>query len=207
MADPSNYPAVPCMPYAAIRDQVRTGDLLLCSGSSLFSTLIQYATDSIWSHVGLLFRLDRRYDRILVLESVESVGVRPVPMSYYISAYNDTDVGYPGRVYIARHAGFPLDGARIITAAQNAVDSFGSHYYTKQETMGLAARVVAEKLGMLAPPRASSRHFICSEYVEPFLASVGLTIPHGPWGFIAPADYPACPDITFLWELAVTRTA
>ena len=35
---------IPCTPYEAVRDELRTGDLVFCSGSYLFSRLIQRFT-------------------------------------------------------------------------------------------------------------------------------------------------------------------
>ena len=46
------------MTYSEIRPSLRSGDLLLCSGTSWFSRLIQAATGSEWSHVGLILRVD-----------------------------------------------------------------------------------------------------------------------------------------------------
>jgi hypothetical protein len=94
---------IPITHYSQIRSKIRSGDLLLCSGSSIFSKLIQNTTNSPWSHVAFVLRM-QAIDRILVLESVESIGVRAVILSSYIQNYNGTDRGYPGKILIARHA-------------------------------------------------------------------------------------------------------
>ncbi|MEY4441910.1 MAG: hypothetical protein RL442_910, partial [Pseudomonadota bacterium] len=76
---PRTFPLEPTLPYnQALRKRLQTGDILLCSGSGVFSDLIQQATDSPWSHVALIVRLDA-IDRILLFESVETFGVRTVP--------------------------------------------------------------------------------------------------------------------------------
>ena len=49
--------------------------------------MIQAATGSIWSHVGFLMRLDE-IDRIMVLESVEPLGFRTVPLRNYLTDYD-----------------------------------------------------------------------------------------------------------------------
>ena len=64
------FPHLPRKNYHEIRHEIRSGDILLCSGQSLFSTMIQKATNSVWSHVAFILRLDM-IDRIMVLESVE----------------------------------------------------------------------------------------------------------------------------------------
>ena len=43
-------------------------------------------TDSPWSHVGVVFWL-KSIQRVLLLESVESIGVRFAPLSKYLSDY------------------------------------------------------------------------------------------------------------------------
>ena len=42
--------------YDRIRRKLRSGDLLFCSGSYLFSGLIQRFTGSVWSQVGVVYR-------------------------------------------------------------------------------------------------------------------------------------------------------
>jgi hypothetical protein len=204
MASTTSFPGVPCLPYAAIREQIQSGDILLCAGSSVFSRLIQHATNAPWSHVGFLLRLPN-LDRIMVFESVESIGVRAVPMSHYIRAYNGTKAGYPGRVFVARHARFPAEAPALVAFSQGAVDLFGA-LYDKQEILGIAARIVAAKMGMAPGAYEEDRKFICSEYAATCFASVGLDIPFNPAGFIAPNDFATCADVTILWELELVTS-
>src|SRR6476620_5081664 len=96
------------VPYAQIRPLIRSGDLLLCQGSSPMSQMIRAATGSPFSHVGILWRV-AALDRILVLESVESIGVRAIRVSHYVDDYNHTGQPYPGSIYFARHRAFPTD--------------------------------------------------------------------------------------------------
>ncbi|MEY3626023.1 MAG: hypothetical protein RL163_522, partial [Pseudomonadota bacterium] len=43
---PQTFPLEPTLPYnQALRERLQTGDILLCSGSGVFSDLIQQATD------------------------------------------------------------------------------------------------------------------------------------------------------------------
>ena len=76
--------------YDKFRHQIASGDLLLCSGSGMFSRMIQASTKSVWSHVGFVMRLDS-IDRIMVLESVEPLGVRTVPLIKYLTDYDNLD--------------------------------------------------------------------------------------------------------------------
>jgi hypothetical protein len=198
----STFPAVPCLPYDVLRPQVRSGDILLCSGSAVFSKLIQHATNSVWSHCGFLLHVEA-IDRLLVLESVESIGVRAVPLSHYCRTYNGTATGYPGRVYIARHAAFiTKDLPQLVHAAQGAVDLFGYPYDTK-EILDIAARIVAAKLGMAPEPFVRNGVFICSEYLWNFLDSLSITLPYNLAGFFSPDDVATCPEVAIVWEMAI----
>ncbi len=176
--------------YQSIRAQINNGDLLLCSGNGAFSDLIKKGTDSIWSHVAFILRLDS-IDRVMVLESVESQGVRTVPLSNYVYDYKDGK-GYDGQLLIARHDGFPA-GADVATSdqlkamAKFAVDRFG-YSYDVDEIVKIATRIAtggAFNNGVLQ----RDREYICSEYAEECYKRFGVTIPPDRRGFIAPADF------------------
>jgi hypothetical protein len=188
------FPAVHEAPYAPLRSMICSGDLLLCSGQSTFSQLIQQATHSVWSHVGFIIRLDA-IDRVLVLESVESIGVRAVPLSHYALNYQGTQKSYPGKVLIARHTQFRAD--KIAQLSKQAVDLLGMPYHT-EEILQIAARLGGQALhlSIRSDPIASHRKaYICSEYVAECYRSIGIAIPSNPAGFIAPADFARDPQI------------
>jgi Permuted papain-like amidase enzyme, YaeF/YiiX, C92 family len=192
------FPDVPYMPYKEIRDQIHSGDILLCSGASPMSEMIQLSTESVWSHVGFVLRLEVIH-RIFVLESVESVGVWAVPLSNYMLNYLGTGQPYQGRVFLARDPRFEaLSREYLIAFSQYAVDLVG-HLYDKKEIMGIALRITAEKLGRPLPPRPSDKAFICSEYVEMCYQSVGLPTPRKSLSYVAPRDF--AEETTMLWEL------
>ena len=59
MADPilkREIARLPVRRYETVRDELRSGDLVFCSGSYVFSGLIQRFTRSVWSHVGIVYR-------------------------------------------------------------------------------------------------------------------------------------------------------
>ena len=91
--------------YDQFRPKIKSGDLLFCSGSGVFSRMIQEVTKSTWSHVGFVMRLDT-IDRVMVLESLEPLGVRTVPLSKYLNDYDSRGNPYPGGIAIARHKDF-----------------------------------------------------------------------------------------------------
>lgn len=183
--------SVPAMAYDPFRATARDGDIMLCSGSAVFSTLIQKATGSIFSHVGFVMWL-RSIDRLMVLESVESIGVRTVPLSSYLINYNGSGAGYPGRVLIARHADIanvPLNAG----FGQFAVDRFGFPYDT-DEIIRIATHIASG--GLLAGGNLQdAREYICSEYAAACFRSLGIAVQQRNQGFIAPSDFAADPQI------------
>ena len=191
---------VPVMAYDKLREQVLDGDLLLCSGSATFSKLIQAATKSIWSHVGFVMWL-RSIDRLMVLESVESVGVRGVPLSGYLGDYSGSGKGYPGRLLIARHA--RLSGKTLDAGfGQFAVDRMGYPYHT-DEIAKIAVHLASGGLA-LEQEFAEAKRFICSEYVNACYERLGVSIHKSHWHFVAPADFANDPNVG---GIAILRSA
>ena len=188
---PHTFPSAAALPYDhAMRARLQTGDLLLCSGSGVFSELIQHATDSPWSHVALIVRLDA-IDRILLFESVETYGVRTVPLSRYLTDY-EQGRPYPGGLAVVRHRTFARESTAqsLQRMLQFAVDQFGSAY-NRQEIVRIAARILGNSLhaGAGQTKEASLKEFICSEYVAACFAQAGVTMNAGERGYVTPADF------------------
>ena len=110
----------------------------------IFSKLIQKATGSMWSHVGFVLRVDA-IERIMVLESVESIGVRTVPLSNYVSDYNATVKVTMVRIMLARHS--DVREENIVKLSRAAVDLLGYPYRT-EEIVHIAARLGMHSLGL-----------------------------------------------------------
>ncbi len=195
----NELPAIKPCTYASARQHIKSGDILLASGTSVFSQLIQHATNSIWSHVGFILRLDE-INRIMVLESVETIGVRTVPLSSYLSNYNGTEKGYPGDLVVARHDDF--DEKNINNLSQFAVDLFG-YPYASEDIVKIAARIGMDAFGFHKdhPLVTSNKAFICSEYVYECYKSIGLSISYNTEGYIAPADFARCLQINTVCKL------
>ncbi len=158
----------------------------------MFSRMIQAASDSVWSHVAFVMRLDA-IDRVMVLESLEPIGVRTVPLRKYVEDYDSRGSPYPGRLAVARHDEFEkkANGRALRRLGKFGVDLFG-YPYDRSEVARIAARIVASKL---RSPRLSvravrrDREYICSEYVWECYKSLGISIDYDRRGFIAPADF------------------
>lgn len=203
-------PIIPLLPYDVIRPLIRSGDLLLCQGEGIFARLIRHATASPWSHVGCLLVVNM-IERILVLESVESIGVRAVALSRYVVNYNNTGKGYPGRVFIGRHRAFSSELLPAFHAFfQRAIDLLDSRYGTT-DILRIAARVLAIDVGAHPQPMGRNEAYICSEYQEEIFRAFGITVPRSIGGYIAPKDWAEAPEVDLLWEVELgtvpSRTA
>lgn len=194
-----DFPVLPSKHYADIRPDIRSGDILLCSGQSLFSTLIQKATGSVWSHVAFILWIEP-IERIMVLESVESIGVRAVPLSSYIRNYNGSGHPYPGRLLLARH--HRIKQENINRLSHHAIDFLG-YPYRQEEIVHIATRLSMHSLGLpdTKPDSPEQRAFICSEYAYTCFQSIGINIPYNPIGFIAPNDFARSHDVKQLCYL------
>jgi len=169
---------LPIDSYQQRRAKLRSGDLLFASGNYPVSRAIRKMTASAWSHVGIIFWL-KSIQRVLLLESVESVGVRFAPLSKYLSDYS-RGKPYRGMVVLARCA----DVARknIDDLARCGVNEL-TRPYDKDEIAAIIARIA---LGKGKPRR--DREYICSELVHECFANAGKKFSYNEKGFISPED-------------------
>ena len=183
--------------YNQVRPDIRSGDLLLCSGSGWFSRMIQRSTESVWSHVGFVMRLEA-IDRVMVLESLEPQGVRTVPLRKYLVDYDNEGGPYPGAIVIGRHKAFDTVSKKELGQfGQFAADLFG-YPYDKDEIAKIAARIVASKLGFTQKEKKAltrDREYICSEYVWECYRQLGIRITHEGSGFISPSDFARAEEV------------
>ena len=190
------FPRLRAREYAAVREEIQSGDILLCAGKHTISKMIKKATGSCWSHVAFVLRLES-IQRVMVLESVASVGVRTVPLSHYVRNYKGNDKGYSGRLLIARHSKFGdlVNQSKLRKMSQFAVDRFG-YPYDNDEMARILSRIVAKKLGMKPKKKTpDDREYICSEYAYECYKSIGIKIPVNKHGFVSPADFASCNEI------------
>lgn len=196
----NRLPDVRPVTYPSLRDDLQTGDLLLCSGSGWFSRMIQAATNSVWSHVAVVVRLEA-IDRVMVLESLEPVGVRTVPLTKYLDDYDSRGNPYPGRLCLARH---PQLAARSTPATlarfgHFAADQLG-YPYDQQMIAKIAARITLSHW-LDRPARTEAladwdaeglerdKEYICSEFAWECYQALGIDISYDPRTFVSPADF------------------
>jgi hypothetical protein len=172
--------------YQSVRHLIRSGDILLCSGNSTFSKLIKRFTGSKWSHVGLIVWWEE-IDTIMVLESIESIGVRTVPLFKYIKEYE-------GDIAILRHDEYSHE---MVNKMKKHAMSLMGHQYDAAEIARIIARIVSSE-ERYTPPHDNT--YICSEYVDVCFDAVGIKLLHDPRGFIAPKNIAEDPKISIEFE-------
>ena len=170
---------LPLLPYDRIRGELRSGDLVFCSGSYLFSGLIQRFTRSVWSHVGVIY-VDAHLERVFILESETGIGVRLVPVSKYLRDYHGRRRPYRGEMVVARVA--PTLGDEQVRRAV----SYGMDLLTKPYDNGEILRIAA-RIALRIGRRTRDRKFICSELVDECFRAAGVRFRH-PDNFVSPED-------------------
>ena len=66
------------MQYTEVRDSIKTGDILLWQGSSIYARIIRLWTGSSYTHVGMAWVVG---GRILILQADPGTGVEVAPVS------------------------------------------------------------------------------------------------------------------------------
>lgn len=190
-------------PYEVAQTKFQIGDLLLCSGTSVISQLIKETTNSIFSHVGLILQLPTTL-QWLVLESVESIGVRCVTLEEgYITNYMGNGRGYNGKILIARHQAMRDKFHHIAALYQIAFSLLGDQY-NEQDIFHIGTRYALGKVGIDEEGKLKGgSSYICSEYVYACYKAIGINLLFNHLGFIAPADIANAIDVQPVVHIAV----
>lgn len=170
---------LPVIGYETVRGQLRSGDLVFCSGSYLFSGLIQRFTRSVWSHVGIVYK-DDHLQRVFVLESETAIGVRLAPVSKYLRDYHGRNRPYRGNIVVARVLP-DVDAEGIKRAVSFGMDEL-TKPYDNFEILRIAFRILF-RVGR----RTRDRKYICSELVEECFRKAGVSFKLSD-NFISPDD-------------------
>ncbi len=196
------FEALQPTPYSQARPYLRTGDILLFNSHNLGSDIIEYFTHSLWCHAAMVFRMDE-IKRVFILESVDTYGVRMMPLSVKLNGNDANMKPYPGKVLVGRHADASdfanLD--KVSSMTQFALDRLGSPY-DMRELVEIGARIGAGLVGLKLPDVVTAKHaFICSEYVAACYQELGITLRPDNEGFLAPADIANDPKIEAIYSM------
>ena len=170
--------ALPVIPYQDIRAELKSGDLLFASGDYLFSKAIQEVSGSPWSHVGIIFKLES-LGRILLLESVENMGVRFAPLSKYLTDYSGGKP-YKGRVAIGRCLG-------VTDEVVAGLAAFGIDELTRPYDVGEITNIMA-RVYLGRGKNERDRQYICSELVYECFSRAGIEFEYDKRGFVSPEN-------------------
>lgn len=199
----AEFNAMEQTPYSVARPKLRTGDIVLFHSSAAPSELIEHFTDSLWCHAAIVWNVMPPTDRVMLLESVDTYGVRAMRMSSKINGCPASPTPYPGKILVVRHSALEngMSDAQAHDMTDFAVDRLG-YPYSPTELVRIGLRIAAglagqDLPGVLAPKNA----YVCSEYVAGCLQAVGLNIVPDKKGFIAPADIANDPEVKALLSL------
>ncbi len=159
----------PVIPYQKIRENLKTGQLVFCSGRYFFSGIIQKLTKSAWSHVAIIYK-DEELGRVLVLEAEPYIGTRLIPLSKYLNDYKGKQRPYKGRLFIADF-NEPIAPDRMNRAISFGLDEL-TRPYDNWEIVRIMLRILF-KVGK----REKNRNYICSELVRDAFGKAGVSFP------------------------------
>ena len=167
--------------YDDIRGALKTGDLVLFSGKSRFSTLIKLVSRGKWSHVGLVLVEPGLHADALLWESTTlcdvpdvehgapKPGVQTVPLRERLARYD-------GEVTV-RHLSRPLDGERLARVGERRALLARRPFQAGHAEL---ARAVYDGPGG-ASPREDLATVFCAELVAEVYQAAGL-LPEWPDG-------------------------
>ncbi|KAA6452494.1 YiiX/YebB-like N1pC/P60 family cysteine hydrolase [Bacillus atrophaeus] len=172
------FKSINTIKYKELKNDLRTGDLLLCSGEYLVSKLIKQVSNSLFSHVGIIVKWK---GLSLIIESVEDDGVRIVPLEHYLTNYENTNKRYNGKLYIARHKQLNEDESE----KQNNIIVKGLSLLNKNYDKSEIAQIVA-RIGLGVGKHIDNEEFICSEFVDVCFKEADICFTSDTKGFIFP---------------------
>ncbi|MEP9357169.1 YiiX/YebB-like N1pC/P60 family cysteine hydrolase [Sphingomonas sp. KR3-1] len=194
---------LPALDYEAMRAALRTGDVLLCSGTQIFSRVIRWATRSPWSHVAMVLRLDL-LDEVMIIEAVEHYGVRLIPFHRWLTENKTKARVFPGDLVVARHRRFEerAQGEAMRHLGKFATSRLGTPFGAG-EIVKIMVRIVAGHWNRRMPRLLrSDDEFICSEFLYRCYQQIGIEIPWNGLGFIGPDAFAKDPEFDPVVRLA-----
>lgn len=203
--DPNVLSTIPTA-YSAVRPDIRNGDIALFHGDEPFSKVIQTFTHGPWSHVGFVWRMDE-IDRVMLLESVDHLGVRLIPLSSKLNG-NEASPPYTGQMILARHAEFPTDVSSDVfkRMTEFAVDKVGCPY-SAQDIVDIGMRIMVGFAGVTeGKDLLPQKSYICSEYAYECYKSVGIEIVFNQERFVSPNDFALDRKVQFVAHVSPDPT-
>lgn len=159
--------------YHKHRVNLKTGDVIGFQGKDLFAGMIQKVTDSRYSHVGLIVRIEQvSIERVFVLESGTKSGVVLLPLSKKLRDYKGKAWWLPLIFKKSYQDASPRaieEGVRT-TTLKYSMGELGKKYDYKH-IGSLVKRIL--KLNRRTPAE-DYQEYICSELVGAALKAAGV---------------------------------
>lgn len=165
---PKELKDVPVIRYEKIREYLKTGDIVFCSGGYFFSRIIQRLTKSTWSHVAVIYK-DEELGRVLLLEAEPFVGIRLIPLSKYLYDYKGKKRPYKGKIIITK-LNVPVEHESLNKGISFGLDEL-TRPYDNWEIIRIMLRILFKK-----GKRERNRNYICSELVRDVYAKSGVVM-------------------------------
>jgi hypothetical protein len=163
---PAALGGIDVIPYNKVRDFLKTGDIVFCSGGYVFSKIIQRLTKSTWSHVAIVYK-DEELGRVLLLEAEPFVGIRLIPLSKYLKDYKGKKRPYKGKIFITK-LNITVQKEQLNKGVSFGLDEL-TRPYDNWEIFRIMLRILF-KMGK----RKRNRSYICSELVRDIYARAGV---------------------------------
>ncbi|MXX74350.1 MAG: hypothetical protein F4210_14775 [Holophagales bacterium] len=184
--------------YESIRDELRTGDIVLYSGKRPISAIIKLSTFSRWSHVGIVVRL-HEFDFVTVWESTKKgtglldldsatlrKGVQLVALSERVETYR-------GDIAFRR-----LSGAEFESGDYERLWELRRELRDKPYETDRLELVKAACDGPFGLNEEDLRSIFCSELVAEAYQRLGLLDESKPSNEYVPADFSAARGLRLL---------
>jgi hypothetical protein len=156
------------VPYEKIRERLKTGDIIFCSGGYTFSGIIQNLTKSVWSHVAVVYK-DEELGRVLMLEAEPQIGIRLIPLSNYLNNYKGTKRPYKGQIVVGQLSQ-PIEKPHLNKGISFGLDAL-TRPYDNYEIFRIMIRILFR-----ISKRERNKSYICSELVRDIFAKAGIVI-------------------------------
>lgn len=174
--------------YSEIRNELKTGDLVLFSGKGAISTGIKFATLCGWSHVGMVLTL-QQYDFVTIWESTTlsdiadldsrelRKGVQLVPLSARVNQYK-------GEIAVRQLDQVSFDDDDVRNLMQLRREVSGKRYERSQMEL-----IKAAYDGPFGHNEEDLSSLFCSELVAEAYQRLGLISEDKPSNEYTPSDF------------------
>lgn len=161
------YQAADAQYYSQVRASIRTGDVLLFRGTSRMSRIIQWGSDSVYSHAGFTAWWG---PRLLVFQST-SRGAEVLPVSTAVDVYDgQVDLFRLDDALYAR-----LDPEALVTCAVGLL----GRRYASLSLLGLMWRMARRRFRGRPDATGEPQEVFCSQYVSYCFRSQALDLVDG----------------------------